>query len=633
MTADGNDKPFNAQSSSVEAGEAGKDVLFGWLVGRAAADFGLAQALAANEAQRAEQFRRLEEALRAQVNELREQPRTAAISTTQIEELNQLKTEMQSIFERMGGLESVATQLSRVPDLLRSEVAAWQSHLRERQKQVETDSLRFAKIADELGAKVRQLENQRHAKPEDVEHALHEFADCKLELRALAERIEKIEPSAETVRPVTMQDIEREQALAADRIKSEFASFQADIFQRLREQTAESAIRTLKESLQEQADKLHRQIDQHGQSFAHISADLAALRSQLQSLVQRVESTTAIDFDAELARLRREVEDGIALGIREFGDQVQSQLRGVEEMKLDRANFSAEKEAFVDRMAKIERVVEQTAAAIKSELNSVKGELGEQQIRQAPAEALLRSVEETVRTKIQEIQEHLAQEQKSIRSRDFQQRELESQLEKLAQGAQQMESMVQQTHALVINETAQAAQQRCGFAAELAALRTRVEDVQARDAVGHGLAETVTTKIQELQEQLAQHSANLTWRDGEMRELKAQVQSLSPPMPRAAAGIAPSRALSANRFQEAAPTSPDIRPREIPSESLLDSALHRLDAAARGPQNSHEGDDTKDQILVEGEDPLKLIHARMSADIERARAELREKSGRWKVRG
>jgi chromosome segregation ATPase len=627
---DGNDKPFNAQSSSVEAG---RDVLFGWLVGRAAADFGLAQALAANEAQRAEQFRRLEEALRAQVNELREQPCTAAISTAQIEELNQLKTEMQSIFERMGGLESLATQFTPVPDLLRNEMAAWQSHLGERQKQVETDSSRFAKIADELDVKVRQLENQRNAKPEDVEHALNEFANCKLELRALAERIEQIELSAETVRPVTMQDIERGQALAADRIKSEFASFQADIFQRLREQPAESAIRTLKESLQEQADKLHRQSDQHGQSFAHLSADLAALRSQLQNLVQRVESATAIDFDAELARLRREVEDRIALGIGEFGDQVQSELRGVGEMKLDRAYFSAEKEAFVDRMAKIERVVEQTAAAIRSELNSVKGELGEQQIRQAPAEALLRSVEETVRTKIQEIQEHLAQEQKSIRSRDFQQRELEAQLERLAQRTQQMESMVQQVHAMVINETAQAAQQQGGFAAELAVLRTRVEDVQARDAVSHGPVETLTMKIQELQEQLAQQNANLTWRDTEIRDLKAQVQSLSQQMPRAAAGIAPSRAPIANRFQEVAPTPSDIRPREIPSESRLDSALQRFDAAAGGPHESREGDDTKEQILVEGGDPLKLMHARMSADIERARAELREKSGRWKVRG
>lgn len=628
MADDGNDKPFNAQSGSVGAG---KDVLFGWLVGRAAADFGLAQALATSEAQRAEQFRRLEEALLAQIKELSEQPRIAAISTAQIEELDQLKTEMQSIFERMGGLESLAAQFTQVPDLLRSEVVAWQSHLGERQKQVETDSLRFAKIADELDVKVRQLENQSNAKPEDVDRALDEFAHCKLKLHALAERMAAIELSAETVRPVTMQDIERGQELAVDRIRSEFASFQTDIFQRLREQPAESAIQTLKESLQQQTDGLCRQIDQHNHALAALSADLTVLRAELQGLAaQSVDpAAAAIDFATQRARLKLEMEDRLAFAIREFGDQVQSQLRDVREMKVDRAPFNAEKDALVDRMANIERAVEQTAGEIRFELNSLKNEQREQQAQRSPSEALLRSVEASVRTKIQEIQDHLAQEQQNLRSRDFQQRELETQLERLAQRTQQIESMVQQTHALLVNESAQAAQQRSAFVNELAVLQSRVEEVRTQDAVNHGLAETVTAKMQQLQEQLAQQSADFSWRDTEMREIRAQVQSLSEQIPRPAA--APSRAAVANRLQEVASIPSGIRLRETASESRLDSALHRLDTT-RGTQGLPEDEGPKDQILVEDGDPLKLIHARMSADIERARAELREKSGRWKVR-
>ena len=58
-----NDQPLASQTIGAANG---KDVLYGWLVGRAAADLGLAQAIAASESQRAEQIKRLEEALLGQ---------------------------------------------------------------------------------------------------------------------------------------------------------------------------------------------------------------------------------------------------------------------------------------------------------------------------------------------------------------------------------------------------------------------------------------------------------------------------------------------------------------------------------------------------------------------------------------
>ena len=51
-----NDQPFGGQTIGPANG---KDVLYGWLVGRAAADLGLAQAIAASEAQLAESQSRL----------------------------------------------------------------------------------------------------------------------------------------------------------------------------------------------------------------------------------------------------------------------------------------------------------------------------------------------------------------------------------------------------------------------------------------------------------------------------------------------------------------------------------------------------------------------------------------------
>ena len=64
------DRIENPSGGPTLNGANGKDVLYGWLVGRAAADLGLAQALAVTEAQRSEQLRRLEESLLGQIREL-----------------------------------------------------------------------------------------------------------------------------------------------------------------------------------------------------------------------------------------------------------------------------------------------------------------------------------------------------------------------------------------------------------------------------------------------------------------------------------------------------------------------------------------------------------------------------------
>lgn len=104
--ADGeNEKPSSGQTNTLGAG---KDLLFGWLVGRAAADLGLAQALAASEAQRVEQIKRLEDSLLAQIHELQNQPNIGASVDTQAAEVHELKTEFDNVGERLGQLEAVA---------------------------------------------------------------------------------------------------------------------------------------------------------------------------------------------------------------------------------------------------------------------------------------------------------------------------------------------------------------------------------------------------------------------------------------------------------------------------------------------------------------------------------------------
>jgi chromosome segregation ATPase len=518
--------------SNAQPGNAGasKDVLFGWLVGRAAADLGLAQALAASEAQHADKFKQLEASLLAQIQELQNSPNAPFGAAHQNDELEQLKAAMQSIFERMGGLESLAQQFTQAPELLKHEVARLQAGLGERQSLVETQYSRFEKVASDLVARVEQLENQEPAKPEGLDRAISEIVDLKLALQSLTDHIARVDLATQTIQTHTVSEIERTEKFASEFIKEESSALKAEVFQRLRDYAPTDAIvQRLDEQGQKRADELRDGIEQNTSSLARLAADQGALRSDLQRFSERLETmpmALAVDFATERDRLNHEVDDRVAVRLREFADAIRQEVSAVEELKVDRGHVDTEINSLADRMAHIEGAIEQATTGVRLELSSIKTELSQQQSQLQPAAALLQNVEETLRTKIAAIQDYLAHEQQSFRTRDLQQREFETQLQRLAQRLRETESTVQQTHALMINETAQAAQQREGLMTELITLRTQLGDAPARYAVMDRFEENLQAKFRDLQNQLAQNAATVDRRDSELRDLKAQVQSL-----------------------------------------------------------------------------------------------------------
>ena len=632
MTDDGTDKPSNAQPGNAGAS---KDVLFGWLVGRAAADLGLAQALAASEAQHADKFKQLEASLLAQIQELQHSPNPPFGAAHQSDELEQLKAAMQSIFERMGGLESLAEQFTQAPELLKHEAARLQAGLGERQSLVETQYSRFEKVAGDLVARVEQLENQKPAKPEGLDRAISEIVDLKLAWQSLMDRIARVEIASQTIQTHTLSEIERTEKFASEFIKEESAALKVEVFQRLRDYAPMDAIvQRLDEKGQKRVDELRDGIEQNTSSLARLATDHGALRSDLQRFSERLERmpmALAVDFATERDRLNHEVDDRVAVRLHEFADEIRQEVSAVEELKVDRGHVDIEINNLADRMAHIEGAIEQATTGVRLELNSIKNELSQQQSELQPAAALLQNVEETLRTKIAAIQDCLAHEQQSFRTRDLQQREFETQLQRLAQRLRETESAVQQTHALMINETAQAAQQREGLMTELITLRTQLGDVPARYAVMDRFEENLQAKFRDLQNQLAQNAATIDRRDSELRDLTGQVQSLIEQVARAETGSTSSEFSMAERVSESPAVSLELITTNAPPENRPSLVASRLAAAVRGAQRLAGGEGPRD-LLVEGEDPVKSLQERMSADIERARAELREKSGRWKVR-
>jgi chromosome segregation ATPase len=592
--------------------------------------------LAASEAQHADKFKQLEASLLAQIQELQNSPNAPFGAAHQSDELEQLKAAMQSIFERMGGLESLAQQFTQEPELLKHEVARLQAGLGERQSLVETQYSRFEKVASDLVARVEQLENQEPAKPEGLDRAISEIVDLKLALQSLTDHIARVDLATQTIQTHTVSEIERTEKFASEFIKQESAALKAEVFQRLRDYAPTDAIvQRLDEQGQKRADELRDGIEQNTSSLARLAADQGALRSDLQRFSERLETmpmALAVDFATERDRLNHEVDDRVAVRLREFADAIRQEVSAVEELKVDRGHVDTEINSLADRMAHIEGAIEQATTGVRLELSSIKTELSQQQSQLQPAAALLQNVEETLRTKIAAIQDYLAHEQQSFRTRDLQQREFETQLQRLAQRLRETESTVQQTHALMINETAQAAQQREGLMTELITLRTQLGDAPARYAVMDRFEENLQAKFRDLQNQLAQNAATVDRRDNELRDLKAQVQSLIEQVARAETGLASSEFSMAERVPKSPAVSLElITTNAPPLENRPSLVASRLAAAARGAHRLAGGEGPRD-LLVEGEDPVKSLQERMSADIERARAELREKSGRWKVR-
>jgi chromosome segregation ATPase len=630
-----NDGPANFQAGSVGTS---KDMLFGWLVGRAAADLGLAQALAASEAQREEQFKRLEASLLAQIQELQNQRLDGATLTGDVDELGRVKAEMQTICERMGGLEASARQFA-APELLKAEVAALQAQWSERQNFLEKHRSEVDKVAQDLGARVLELQNQLSSSPSNLDRVLGELNGLKEELRQVAARVAGAETSTEQLQTKTAGDIERGQQLAADLIRAESAALKAVIFERLDSQpSVSSVLHAVENMLQGRAEELRREFSQQTSGLGDHAAELAELRRSLQNLTQRVDSapavaTPAMDLDAERARLSREVSERVAAAVHEFGNELRTQVQGIRDLNINLDVINSEIVAFAARIANLERAKEQSSAELRLELDSFITELRERQNQLPAVEALLKNVEQTLQTKIQECHDYLAQEQHSLQAREARYDDFTTHLERVGQRMTDAEAMIHQTHALMVNETAQTAQQRDGFSAELAALRAQLRDTQAREAVIHGIESRLEAKIDELQNQLAQRLTGIDQRDAEIRELKAQMQSLLEPISPIETGMPTLNASAAHRMQtpEATPFGAVTRPTLV--EDRLRAVPPRSEGAPQRPPAMPRQDDApQDQVLIEGTDGLKVLQARMSADIERARAELKEKSGRWKVR-
>jgi hypothetical protein len=168
--------------------------------------------------------------------------------------------------------------------------------------------------------------------------------------------------------------------------------------------------------------------------------------------------------------------------------------------------------------------------------------------------------------------------------------------------------------------------------AELDTLKIQLKDQQLRDSVVQNIEENMNGKISELQHQLGQRTRLFDHRDAEFRELKEQIRSLSEKIVEIDAAQSFSGAVTKSTHESAAlPADLSIsRPHRVEPSIVA----RRVEEGGPNviPRVTPSTDTPVDHLFAANKEQLKQLQERMSAEIERARAELKEKSSRWKVR-
>ena len=178
------------------------------------------------------------------------------------------------------------------------------------------------------------------------------------------------------------------------------------------------------------------------------------------------------------------------------------------------------------------------------------------------------------------------------------------------------ESGAQQTHALLVNEAGLSAQLREEVMSEVSELRGKLAAQRTSDGGLDNLGVALSARIDNLQKQLSRSVAALESRDAELAELKTQVQYLC----RKASLKSTVPAPSSHRSPPPMGMTAGLSDVKAPIDSRVptrNSTAGELNCLLQSYEAGVEGSNEQKRQLQQ----------RISADIERARAELRKRAG------
>jgi chromosome segregation ATPase len=469
----------------------GKDVLVGWLVGKAGVDFGVAQALASSEAQAAEQLKRLEETLLAQINALqKEQKIDGEIPESQVRQQSAVQAELQDFAKRINLIEAAGQQTERLGENLRAEIAALKAELVEQQGRIQPANSAIRRVEEALGPKLQALQDQ------------------------LAQ---------------AQNRLDGREARLKEAFRSELIALQTQLGERQnRLEARHSNLDKLLENVGANFQSLEGWLSNKLRVIEDSSGELGQLKSELRAVAQRmaeVESAaqraqTVVVNDAPTAAQLKKLEERLVARISELqrGQVVGGEV--LEARARELSDLRAELQRFAGRIGLVESVGQQTervSDTLRGEIAALKFELEEQR-RLEPADSVIRGIESAHSAKIQELQDQIAKGQERLEGWEAQFGGIETVVMGLGGRLAEAESAAQRLQTWVNSETESAGKLSEGLHSELVALRDRFDERRSKDLAIEGIEAALGAKIEELKHHIGDQLGALEGRDGERTE-------------------------------------------------------------------------------------------------------------------
>ncbi len=497
---------------------------------------------------------------------------------------------------------SYPTAVDKLAESLGARAEEWQSQAEQKFLLLDSRDLERERNARELAANLAAKQLEQEARTDEKLQALtrnhEELAALRAEIEPLAERIAVSESAAQSVRAQTDSAATQTEQLE-DRLKSALAALSTEVAQLTEQQQALSLAQVER---RENGTKLaidlleiQRQMARERDAFQHwgkglsesLGAELSSTGAQLgerQSALEdryagleRSQETFKANLDALASQLKEqpapEPED------RELWDKIRSELAALGERMSGLESRVREAD---DRANLMSRDTEHQVGALRGDLSALATSFDQ---RPPPYESIIHGMADKLGARLQELEDQLTRQFSLYEKRD-------------GERDQRTEQMI------------------ATFKSEITALSGKLMQqpsaIAPDDAALSAVAESLSAKIEELRRQTAEKFNALASRAAEAQALTERSEPARERLAHLSAAPESSGEIAIFSGQ------PGAAPADLSTRPV---------AAAKGAGDSAadvHGQSEKEQLIK--------LEERMSSEIERVRAELKARSGRWKVR-
>ncbi len=452
-----------------------------------------------------------------------------------------------------------------------SQLSAIHARISERQSQLEHRHAHFDRLEENLMVKFGALESQLTERLRNFDSSDHRWGEFSSEIQALAARTDRLEcMEGESQASIVTSREHVEHSIAS--LKSEILALR-DQLQNVSTQRGETVVRGLEESFESKLQAVRHDTESKLNTFD--ARDIERVQ-QTEALVNNLKT----EFEALKTVIDVKQNDTSAPGTvtQLIQDTLNSTLNEIDRKLAEQ--FSLLDGRDTERAQQAQIIID----SLQNEITALKSSFGSDAA--AWEKSAVESLEKSIIAQSQELREQLEQKAILLDRRDA---ELSQQLKQAFDG----------------------------LSAELngvkAELHRQPEAVASFDPALRGLEENLSAKIYGLSQHVAQKFSSLDKRDAELQELKERSQSLIHRV-----------AQLSSTVQALQKTGPSAAPPLAPLPNDMAEKAPEANAAEEQSATATRYSSEKEQLIK--------LQERMSSEIERVRAELKERSGRWKMR-